>query len=245
MSGPVTSSLWTPLARIFTPPPGEGFSPPVVAAASADPDSPGLSDRAAADDVLHYPPEVRDGNLTFRLEAAAGNRQVAGISYLAARSALDQLAGPADRGERELRGLLAAALEPLARSGAAGQRVTELAAAVVRLLGGLVRDSDVVVQPAGDGLRVIVTDRRRPAADEDLRQVLTPAREPVTLAAHQQAVAERARLLATHAGLAVSWLARWARRGHIMTTARPIPGSSRSGSACRPAARSWPRACPV
>ena len=189
-------------ARIFTPPPGEGFSPPVVAAASADPDSPGLADRAAADDVLHYPPQVRDGNLIFRLEAAAGHRQVAGISYLAARSALDQLAGPADRGERELRGLLAAALEPLGRSGAAGQRVTELAAAVVRLLDGRVRDSDVVVQPAGDGLRVIVTDRRRPAADEDLRQVLTPAREPVTLPAHQQAVAERARLLATHAGLA-------------------------------------------
>src|SRR5439155_22739907 len=68
--------------------------------------------------------------------------------------------------------------------------------------GGRVRDSDVVIQPAGDGLRVIVTDRRRPAADEDLRQVLTPAPEPVTLPAHQQAVAERARLLATHAGLA-------------------------------------------
>ena len=82
-------------ARIFTPPPGEGFSPPVVAAASADPDSPGLSDRAAADDVLHYPPQVRDGNLIFRLEAAAGNRQVAGISYLAASSALDQLAAEA------------------------------------------------------------------------------------------------------------------------------------------------------
>jgi len=32
--------------------------------------------------------------------------------------------------------------------------------------------------------------------------VLTPAREPVTLPAHQQAVAERARLLAAHAGLA-------------------------------------------
>jgi CRISPR-associated endonuclease/helicase Cas3 len=59
-----------------------------------------------------------------------------------------------------------------------------------------------VVQSAGAGLRVIVTDRRRPAADEDLRQVLTPARKPVTLPAHQQAVAERARLLATHAGLA-------------------------------------------
>ena len=136
-------------ARIFTPPPGEGFSPPVVAAASADPDSPGLADRAAADDVLHYPPQVRDGNLIFRLEAAAGHRQVAGISYLAARSALDQLAGPADRGERELRGLLAAALEPLARSGAAGPRVTELAAAVVRLLSGLVRDSDVWSSPPG------------------------------------------------------------------------------------------------
>ena len=189
-------------ARIFTPPPGEGFSPPVVAAASADPDSPGLADRAAADDVLHCPPQGRDGSLIFPLEAATGHRQVAGISYLAASSALDQLTGPGDYGERELRELLAAALEPLARSDAAGQRVTALAAGVARLLGGRVRDSDVVVQPAGDGLRVIVTDRRRPSADEDLRQVLTAAREPVTLLAHQQAVAERARLLARHAGLA-------------------------------------------
>jgi CRISPR-associated endonuclease/helicase Cas3 len=189
-------------ARIFTPPPGEGYSPPVVAAASVDPGSSGLSDRAAADDVLHYPPQGRDGNLIFRLEAAAGHRQVAGISYLTASNALDQLTGPGDYGERELRGLLAAALDPLVRSGAADQHITARAAAVIELLGGRVRDSDVVIQPAGDGLRVIVTDRRRPAADEDLRQVLTPAREPVTLPAHQQAVAERARLLATHAGLA-------------------------------------------
>jgi CRISPR-associated endonuclease/helicase Cas3 len=191
-------------ARIFTAPPGEGYSPPVVAAASADPDSPGLADRAAADDVLHYPPQVRDRNLIFRLEAAAGHRQVAGISYLTASNALDQLPGlgDGDYGERELRGLLAAALEPLARSGTADQHITALAAAMVGLLRGRVRDSDVVVQPAGDGLRVIVTDRRRPSADEDLRQVLTAAREPVTLPAHQQAVAERAWLLATHAGLA-------------------------------------------
>ena len=28
-------------------------------------------------DVLHYPPQVRDGNLIFRLEAAAGHQQVA------------------------------------------------------------------------------------------------------------------------------------------------------------------------
>lgn len=191
------------LARIFTPPPDRGFSPPVVATAPTDPDSPGLADRAAADDVLHCPPAVRDGSLVFRLEAATRHRQVAGISYLAASNALDQLAGPGNRSERELRGLLATALGPLARSGAAGKRVTELAAALVRMLGGRVSDSDVVVQPAGDdGLRVIVTDRRRPSADEDLRQVLTPAREPVTLPAHQQAVAERAQLLAGQAGLA-------------------------------------------
>ena len=66
---------------------------------------------------------------------------MAGISYLAASGALEQLAGPVDRGERKLRGLLAAALELLARSGAAGQRVAALVAAVVALLGGRVRDS--------------------------------------------------------------------------------------------------------
>jgi CRISPR-associated endonuclease/helicase Cas3 len=189
--------------RIFTPPPADGFSPPVVAAASAVPGSPGLSDRAATDDVLHLPPDVRDGSLVFRLEAAPGHRLVAGISHQAASAALQQLAGREVRTERELRGLLAAAIAPLGCLGAVGQCVSELADRVGSLLRGRVRDSDVVVQPAGDGLRVIVTDQRRPAADEDLHQVLTPATDPVTLPAHQRAVADRARLLADEVGLGV------------------------------------------
>ena len=189
-------------AQIFTPLPSEGFSPPVVAAASADPDSSAPVDRAAADDVLHCPPQVQDGSLVLRLEAAAGHRQVAGISYRAASAHWTNWPNRKAEASGSCGRCLPQRSSRWPVPVPTGQRVTVLTAEVIRLLGGRVRDSDVVVQPARDGQRVIVTDQRRPSADEDLRQVLTRAREPVALPAHQQAVAERAQLEATQVGLA-------------------------------------------
>jgi CRISPR-associated endonuclease/helicase Cas3 len=188
-------------AQIFTPQPPGGFSPPVVAAAPSDPDSPGLQDRAVAEDVLHFPSAIRDGNLLFRLEASPQHAQVAGVSQADGSAALALIAGNPESGEAELRDLLAAAFRALSPPPASGQHTAALAGRVAGLLGGKVKDSDVILQPAGNPARVIVTDRRRPAADDDLLQVLSPARYPVTLASHQAAVAGRARLLASQAGL--------------------------------------------
>jgi CRISPR-associated endonuclease/helicase Cas3 len=188
-------------ARIFTPRSPEGFSPQVVVTQSAaDPESPGLRDRATADDVLHFPPQRREGNLVIRLEFSPEHSEVAGISRDAASEALSLLAGLDDRSERPRRQLLAAAMSGLARADAAAPAVVALADEVTRLLRGRVKDSDVVMGQAGDQVRAVVIDRRRATADEDLRQVFTRASAPVTLTAHQDAVAARARLLAGRAG---------------------------------------------
>jgi CRISPR-associated endonuclease/helicase Cas3 len=90
----------------------------------------------------------------------------------------------------------------LADAHRADQAVAGLASRTAALLGRRAADSDVITQQAGERVRVVVTDRRRATAEEDLRQVYTPADRKVTLAAHQDAVAGRASILAGQAGLA-------------------------------------------
>jgi CRISPR-associated endonuclease/helicase Cas3 len=193
-------------AKIFTPQAEEGFSPQVVVAASAaDADSPGLRGRDTADDVLHRPPQFREGSLILRLEARPSHQPVAGISYAAATAALDRLDGLDERGERDRRLLLASALKHLIcdKHGVLDPVVVALADQVIDLLRKRVGASDVIVRQDDERTRmVVVVDRRRATAGEDLRQVFSPASEPVNLACHQHAVARRARLLADHAGLA-------------------------------------------
>jgi CRISPR-associated endonuclease/helicase Cas3 len=192
-------------ARIFTPRARDGFSPQiVVASADADSDEPGVRDRETADDVLHRPPQLREGSLVFRLDARAGHQQVAGISAAAASVALGRLGDLQELGERPRRQLLADTFKDLIRDsrGELDEALLVLAGQVTGLLGKPVKASDVIVRQADGQARVVVVDRRRASADEDLRQVFTPASEPVTLAAHQHAVADRARLLAGQAGLA-------------------------------------------
>ena len=165
-------------AAIFTPGPPDGsFSPPVVVTAAAeDPEAPGLAGRSRTVDVLHYPPAPRDGDLVFRLEAQPGYPQIAGISNTAATAALTQAGGPAGLSERDRRDC-SSQPSAAARSTPAGQtrRSPGSPPAWSRSSAGRVADSDVD-RPARrrDGLRVIVTDRRRAAAEEDLRQVLHP-----------------------------------------------------------------------
>jgi CRISPR-associated endonuclease/helicase Cas3 len=192
-------------AKIFTPaPPDELFSPQVVVTAAADdPDSPGMASRSPAGDVLHRPPALRDGDLVLRLEAQPGQDQIAGISHDAVEVALSQLGDLAGLGERERRRQLAAVLRDLGSGYPDDSGVGQLISCTAGLLGDKrAADSDVTVQQAGEGVRVVVADRRRATADEDVRQVYTPASDMrVTLAAHQQAVGCRASTLAALSGL--------------------------------------------
>lgn len=195
-------------ARIFTPRPPDGsFSPQVVVtAAIKDPDSAGMASRSPADDVLHYPPALRDGDVVLRLEAQPGHDLIAGIGYNAAVAALNQLADLALLGERDRRSQLADVLRVLASDPTVDPAIAGIASRTANLLRRRAVDSDVVIQQAGERVRVVVVDRRRATADEDLRQVYTPAPEgtKVTLAAHQGAVADRATVLAGQAELDLS-----------------------------------------
>lgn len=68
------------------------------------------------------------------------------------------------------------------------------------LLGERIERSDVILRRLDDGgMRVVVLDRRRAVADEEVRQVFTPRDkdQPVLLAEHQEAVGERAGELAS------------------------------------------------
>lgn len=107
--------------------------------------------------------------------------------------------GPVDW-PRERRRRLADQLRELAVPD--GQISADLIEDVRNLLLGRVKDSDVVVQDDGDrAVRLIVIDRRRASADEDLRQTWTPARDAVGLDQHQKGVAVAAAELAGRLGL--------------------------------------------
>ncbi len=190
-------------AEIFTRTIDGMFSPPVVAAASsADP----MADMAApargpAEDVLHYQPEPAAGSVVLRLEWAPGQDRIAGFTRETARRILDSLTEDfADQSERALRDSLAKLL--------AGPREDEypadlrpLVTAAVSLLRRRVKDSHVIVRPGDEGARVVVLDKRRAVADEDLRQVFTPGQDVVLLRRHQRDVADRAAALASALGL--------------------------------------------
>jgi CRISPR-associated endonuclease/helicase Cas3 len=189
-------------AEIFTRAVEGGFSPPVVAALSSDADDAeeqaDAARRGRADDVLHYQADLRVGSVVLRLEWSAGHERVAGFAREAARQVIEELAEDfEDLTERARRDSLARLLKGLPGD-AIMPDLRPVVAAVVDLLGGKVKDSDLTLRALEDrGARIVVRDRRRAIADEDLRQVFTPSdAEPVLLRAHQRDVAHRARLIA-------------------------------------------------
>lgn len=190
-------------AEIFTHAVESGFSPPVVAALpSASDDAEEQVDaarRGRADDVLHHQPNPRRlGSVVLRLEWSAAQERVAGFAREAARRIIEELAGDfTDLPERARRASLAAMLEGLPDD-AADDNLGPVVTAAIDLLRKNARDSDLTLRVLEDGgARVVVRDRRRAIADEDLRQVFTPGDAgPVLLSAHQRDVAHRAELIA-------------------------------------------------
>lgn len=181
------------------------FSPPVVVAADggdgeeqAEP-----ARRGRADDVLHDQPGAGPGSVLLRIEWSPRHERIAGFPREAARQVAEQIAeGFQDLGESARRGSLASALDGLLKAPPAGVLPDELRGSItaaIRLLRGRVKDSDLVVKPTDDGaVRVVVRDRRRAIAAEDLRQVFTPGdTNPVLLDDHQRDVARRAGLIAS------------------------------------------------
>lgn len=178
-------------AEVFTRPPGSGFSPQVVTARASDDETDGVDTarRGRADDVLHHQADLRPGSIRLRLETS-GDGPVAGMPEVVAQAVRDS-----DRSRTSIASILGGAadtagpLKPLFREAR-------------RLLRGRVKDSDVIVRESGeDRVRVLVIDRRRAVADEDLRQVYTPRDREVLLSAHQHDVAERGATIAARLGL--------------------------------------------
>ncbi|MHB1740017.1 MAG: type I-G CRISPR-associated helicase/endonuclease Cas3g [Actinomycetes bacterium] len=178
-----------------------GFSPPVVV--GADEDAPGPV-RARADDVLQaqadLPRKVWEtyqvGGVVLRIEPGCG--------FLPAEADLAGLANSLippgepvsdDEQHEALRDWLDRYSHATSAPG--------MLQAAADLLGEPTTRSELTIHQDTDGrlVRVLLVDRRRAAADEGIRQVWTPEGLLVTLAAHQQAVADRAALLAEHLGL--------------------------------------------
>lgn len=112
------------------------------------------------------------------------------------RDDLEGLDVPADERADEERALVVAWLRENARS--------PMADAAVALLGdGLLVDVDVHHTGAGTPARVVIVDRRRAQADEDIRQEWAPRTgdRPPLLDCHQRAVAERVTDVANQLGL--------------------------------------------
>ncbi len=191
-------------AEIFTRTTGGTFSPPVVAApAAADAvDGVDAPSRGRAGDVLHYQPEPTAGSVVFRLEWSPDRDQVAGFKRETARRILDPIAEDfEDRSERTLRDSLAKLLAGL-REDQYPADLRPVVTAVVSLLRGKVKDSHVILRPGDEeGARVVVLDKRRAVADEDLQQVFTPCDTAVLLCNHQRDVANRAAALASELSL--------------------------------------------
>ena len=187
-------------AEIFTPPMKHVFSPPVVVPPTSAEDTEGegidSARRGCADDVLHFQAHPAKGSIRFRLEWSPDHGQVAGFEQSMARLLLDDFAenfeGDSERTRRDsLAKLLGTVRDNV--PGALADTVSQ----VIDLLRGNVKESDVILRRSdGGGVRVVVLDRRRAVADEDLRQVFTPNdNAPVLLRAHQRDVATRAALL--------------------------------------------------
>jgi CRISPR-associated endonuclease/helicase Cas3 len=191
-------------AEIVTEAAGDEFSPPVVVAPADNEDGVPAPLRCRASDVLHFQPELRPGSLMLRLEWSPFHDEVAGFGRSLARRVLDGIiedteddnALPRPQAARHLRDSLAARLRALPK-GDIPAGLQMIVDAAVDLLGLRIDKSDVFLRQFEDGgARVLVRDRRRAVADEDLRQVLTPAKEAPRLADHQRDVGNRAMGLA-------------------------------------------------
>lgn len=188
--------------QIVTHVPGDGFSPAVVVSPADDEDGVAAPLRGQADDVLHARPDLRPGSLLLRLEWSPDHETVAKFRRNLARRVLDGVLEdtentglPRPQAARRLRDSLAAHLK--ARQHAAPADLQPLVDAIVELLGQRIDNSDVFLsQPENGGTRIVVRDRRRAVADDDLRQVITPGKNAPTLASHQSDVGQRAADLA-------------------------------------------------
>jgi CRISPR-associated endonuclease/helicase Cas3 len=182
-------------AAIVTLLPDGGFSPPVVASA-------GLANRGQAADVLHDQPDPRPGTRVLRLEWSDERKQVAGVEHDVARLVLTEVAdGWDDRSPGSRRTHLAGLLQTLPASSFPAD-LRPAIDEIIKLLRARVKDSDLILRDlSGGGLRLVVIDRRRAVADEDLRQAYTPGDNPVPLVNHQEAVGARAAELGSALGL--------------------------------------------
>ena len=194
--------------EIFTPSGDAIFSPPVVVPPASGDELDGIepSRRAPADDVLHLQADLGPGDVVLRLESSPQHERVAGLDAGTARRVLDQFAdGFDERTERDRRDHLADLLQRWPDD-QLGEDLRHVLDAVVKLLRGPVKQSEVMLRRTGEKeTRAVVVDRRRAAADEDLRQVFTtrdPAVGLVLLADHQAHVAGRAGMIAEGLGLA-------------------------------------------
>lgn len=201
-------------SEIFTPGTAGmdgGFSPPVPAPASTeDPDGIDPVLLATAGDVLHYVADPGPGEVVLRLEAPPDSGTwkagIAGLDARAVRQVLDEFADGFDEStERDRRYVLAGLLRASPQLQDTGEPQGMLEAAI-GLLRSRVKDSDVILRRDDEQrpVRVLVIDRRRASADEDLRQTFSTRDErdgPVLLACHQAEVSARAGLLADRLGL--------------------------------------------
>ena len=195
-------------SEIFTPGADGVFSPPVVVPPASGDELDGIepSRCAPADDVVHCQADPRPGDVVLRLESSPQHGRVAGLDAATARRVRDQFAdGFDERTERDRRDYLADLLQQWPH-GQLAEDLPHMLDAVIKLLRGPVKKSDVVLCRTGEqNTRAVVTDRRRAVADEDLRQVFTPRvadAKPVLLIDHQSHVAGRAGMLAERLGLA-------------------------------------------
>ena len=159
-----------------------------------------------ADDV--YEEDARSA--TVRLGTASRLASTTGgddpVSALLRRLLKD--ASKVDGWTRADKRVLADDLAELA-SMVADQPVAPVLARAVRLLRDApARQGEVIcLDLDGGGVHLVVADRRRAIADEDLRQTWTTHDDPVPLERHQRAVADRARSSAEALGLSVGLVA--------------------------------------
>lgn len=156
------------------------FSPPVPA-----PDDVSTRELASADDVLEAV-EPRPGEVVTRIDLPGDD-------------------SGADLHDEDGNALAGRVLRKAVQERLRTMPASPMRAAAIALLSARVRDSEVILQPdTGDPVEwILVIDRRRATADDTIRQVITPADRPVTLADHQDHVSDRARRLAASLGLGV------------------------------------------
>jgi CRISPR-associated endonuclease/helicase Cas3 len=141
----------------------------------------------------------------LRIECSPDHERIAGFSRDVARSILDAATESfedQDQSERVRRDSLAQLLAAMRGDKSTGD-LTPVISAAVSLLQGKITDSEVILRTGisssgdddEDGARIVVLDKRRAVADEDLRQVFAPRGTHVLLRDHQGCVAARAQAL--------------------------------------------------